>query len=105
MRPLRNGYLMIDHSASPGIPFHDANLLRQLGHEAICVSSGKREEFKTQSCAHCGTVVVLNPARTRERGFCYKCFKYLCDGCAISFECRPIMALADTVVGRSIIDG
>lgn len=62
------GYLMIDDRAS----------------------GGGLKEFNTLSCAHCNTVVVLNPARTRERGYCSKCHAYICDNPVCHAVCAPI---------------
>jgi hypothetical protein len=95
----REGALLIDHRASPGISEADALRLRQLGHHVPVVPGGKVLELKTKSCAHCGTVVVINPDRIRARGRCNKCDKYLCDPCAAIGDCRPIQALADAVIG------
>ena len=38
-------------------------------------------EAPTITCSHCQRVVVLNPLRTRDRGYCPKCDHYLCDSC------------------------
>ena len=57
----QEGYLMIDHSASPGVP--DA--------EGMPVRSGQGMfEAPTVTCNHCQTVVVVNPMRNRERAWC-----------------------------------
>lgn len=39
-------------------------------------------EFDTYTCTHCSGVVVMNPARTRERYKCRGCNHHICDGCA-----------------------
>lgn len=93
----REGYLLVDHRASPGITEADVLRLRALGHNVPLVPEGKSLELKTKKCAHCGGVVLLNPDRLRDRGHCYKCNEYLCDGCAAVGDCRPIQALADAV--------
>ena len=95
----REGYLMIDHRASPGIGAADVAKFRSLGFNIPEVPEGTMRELGTKACAHCGGVVVLNPDRVRERGHCSKCFKYLCDPCAALGDCRPIQALADLVMG------
>ena len=71
------GYLLIDHSASPG---------------TRGVPEGKCFESPTVTCSHCQTIVVLNALRTRSRGYCSKCDAYICDGCTALGECRPFMA-------------
>lgn len=42
---------------------------------------GARVERATYTCGHCQRVVVLNPQRTRERAYCGKCDRRICDGC------------------------
>jgi len=80
----REGYLLIDHSASPGIP---EDLALKLGFLPDLVKEGKKLEAATLTCRHCKSTVVKNPLRTRERASCMKCGgKYICDGCA--FEAR-----------------
>lgn len=77
----REGYLLIDHSASPGLP-EDAALISNF--DPHFMREGKRLEAATITCCHCKTVVVKNPLRQRERNFCQKCGgKYICDGCAL----------------------
>lgn len=94
-----HGELLIDHRASPGISKAAAEKLRVMGHVVPIIGEGKTETIKTKSCAHCGGVTALNPGRIRERGHCYKCDKYVCDGCAAIGDCRPIQALADAIIG------
>jgi len=68
-------------------------------------------EAPTLGCAHCGTIVILNPARQRERAYCPKCDRYMCDNCGaaygVSRECKPFAKLLDRVqevaVNRPII--
>ena len=72
------GWVMIDHSASPGIP---AEVARKIGMPPELVAEGKKLEAHTLSCRHCGGHVVLNPLRTRERGYCRTCDHYICDAC------------------------
>lgn len=77
----REGYLLIDHSASPGIP---EDLAVRLGLDPHLVREGKVMEAATYTCAHCKGAVVKNPLRTRERASCMKCGgKYICDNCAL----------------------
>lgn len=85
----REGYLLMDHQASPGLPrpmVEKTGLADQLGE-------GKKLELATLTCGHCKTVAIKNPMRIRERGHCYKCNHYICDGCAVAFKetliCRP----------------
>jgi hypothetical protein len=39
-------------------------------------------EAPTYTCTHCSGVVVMNPARKRERYKCRGCSHHICDGCA-----------------------
>ena len=70
--------LLIDHSASPGIP---ADVARRMGINPDLVAEGVVTEMHTLSCSHCGTHVALNPDRTRDRGYCKFCDHYICDVC------------------------
>src|SRR5262245_34901679 len=73
----REGYLFIDHRASPG--FTDEATARRMGAPL----GSKLYEAKTKTCAHCGTPVLMNPLRERERHSCWKCSgHYVCDFCA-----------------------
>ncbi len=73
------GWLLIDHSASPGIP---ADIARRIGLPPELVAEGKVLESATLSCKHCGGVWRKNPRRVRAREYCKKCDHYICDGCA-----------------------
>jgi len=73
-----DGEVMVDHRASPGIPAH---LAAKFGYHPSQVAEGVVLEAATLGCPHCGSHVVLNPLRTRERAHCYQCNMYICDGC------------------------
>lgn len=72
------GYVFIDHRASPGLP-RDFAIRNGLPPDQVC--EGGVLEAPTETCTHCGTVVILNPRRTRERHYCQKCDNYICDLC------------------------
>lgn len=76
------GELVIDNRTSP-VP-----LVQQCAHdEYLVVPAGESVTLKTMTCAHgCGTVVVENPRRQRERGYCLRCRSYLCDLCAFHYS-------------------
>jgi hypothetical protein len=74
MSKIHEGYLMIDHRASPGIPGDPL------------MGEGKLFETKTNHCSHCGTVVIFNPFRTRDRAYCSNCDKYICDNCGLEMK-------------------
>jgi hypothetical protein len=76
----REGYLMIDHRFSPGLP---EDVARATGLDPRYCGEGKLLEAATLTCSHCKAVVVKNPLRTRERSKCFKCgWHYVCDLCA-----------------------
>lgn len=60
----REGYLLIDNR----------------------LSGGAAVEAATVTCGHCHRQVILNPERTRARGKCRRCDRYLCDGCALNYK-------------------
>lgn len=97
----REGYLIVDHSASPGLP---EDIARQAGYDPKQCAEGKRYEAATLTCAHCKSAVVKNPHRIRERPKCTKCDNhYICDGCAYqaslpTYEHLPFQKLADTIL-------
>lgn len=75
----REGFLFIDHRASPGLP---EDFARAMGMDPKLAGEGKLFEAATLTCAHCKSVVMKNPYRVRERASCMRCGgKYLCDGC------------------------
>lgn len=55
----------------------------EIDQRATVAPQGERHlEFDTYTCTHCSSVVVMNPARTRERYKCRGCNHHICDGCA-----------------------
>jgi hypothetical protein len=74
-----NGEAEIDHKASPGLP---PNMARRMGFNPSDVGEGTVHRAATAFCPHCGSHVMLNPLRQRERNCCFKCNSYICDGCA-----------------------
>ena len=83
------GYLLIDHRASPGIP--GSSFLRE----------GSLFEAATLSCNHCRASVMMNPERTRARFTCPKCDEYCCDACAAGYQanfvCKPFAQVVEEV--------
>lgn len=75
----REGEIVIDHRASPGLP---ADIAIRAGYDPSQVKEGQLFEAATLTCAHCKNVVVKNPLRIRARNDCGKCgFRYVCDFC------------------------
>ena len=87
----REGYLLIDHRNSPGVP---RELMRQAGLD-LAGAPGAVFESATITCCHCNAVVILNPLRTRPRNHCRRCDHYVCDNPACSAECRPFSKTID----------
>lgn len=76
----QEGYVEIDHRYSPGLPPHLAALAYpEVPHPLL--GPAATLEAPTMGCSHCQAIVVLNPARTRERAWCRTCDAYLCDQC------------------------
>lgn len=88
----REGYLLIDNRDSPGVP---DDLVRASGREFANAPAGKMFESATKTCCHCQTIVVLNPDRTRPRGYCRKCDNYVCDNPQCNLECVPAKKVLD----------
>lgn len=93
-KPRREGYLLIDHTFSPGLTPEE---LHAAGVKAPAVGADRKGEFATVTCCHCNVVVILNPLRTRARGYCPKCDAYVCDNPGCGLECRNFEKLLDFV--------
>jgi hypothetical protein len=80
------GELLVDHRASPGLTNEQAHKLGYtLDNTGVpnAVAEGKVFEAPTMGCNHCGTVVIINPSRTRDRAYCPSCDHYICDNCEL----------------------
>lgn len=95
------GYVMIDHRMGEGITQEEA---ARAGKDTIAVPRGNLFESATTTCSHCSKLVVLNPDRSRSRGYCPKCDKYLCDPCeanrVVSGECTCLQWRLDKFYER-----
>jgi hypothetical protein len=95
------GYLLVDHRYSPGIPRELEEFWIACGklqpHQAV--PAGMTFETGIQTCSHCQRVIIMNPQRTRERKSCLKCYHYICDGCwathAATGDCHNIYRVFD----------
>lgn len=99
----QEGYLLIDNRFGPGV---SEEFIRKSGRDAPVVGEGQMFEAPTITCAHCHTVLVVNPARTRERGYCRKCDHYICDNCSLiahfnGGKCVPMSKVLDEVQNAS----
>jgi len=72
------GYLLVDHRASPGLP---EEIARQAGYDPKFCGEGKIFEAASLTCSHCKNSWIKNPLRTRERAYCSQCDHYICDWC------------------------
>lgn len=64
-----------------------------------CAGEGYKE-LPTLTCSHCSVIMVVNPLRTRERGYCRKCDHYICDACnaervVSGGECKRVVDMAE----------
>lgn len=93
------GYLLIDHRTGDGITQNQAV---DAGHETLPVARGMVFQSPTINCSHCERLVVLNPDRSRSRGYCPKCDRYVCDQCEAervrSGVCKPFKKVIDEFV-------
>jgi hypothetical protein len=102
------GYLLIDHSSSPGLT---EEFVRQVHLPKAAAGEGRKFETATLWCSHCAGTWIKNPDRDRPRNYCKKCDRYLCDGCAAEavkadYVHRSFQELADLVrSGRFILGG
>lgn len=86
------GYLLIDNRHAPGVSAEEA---ARAGKEVAGAGARGVFESATVTCAHCQRVVVLNPQRTRERGYCRRCDHYVCDNPACNIGCLPMNQALD----------
>jgi hypothetical protein len=78
------GYLLIDHSDSPGLAATELAAAHLPGN--MPVGRGMTLEAPTLTCSHCQAIVVINPNRQRERAWCAKCDHYICDNCGAAMK-------------------
>lgn len=88
------GYLLIDNRVSEGVSDQMAVT------NGLPVGAGRGLfEAATYTCNHCEAIVVIEPKRTRERGYCRGCDHMICDSCAFirsqTHECVTMQRLID----------
>ena len=76
----QESYVLIDHRAGDGIT-QEMAATAGLDIPVIPVPGGRMFESPAIVCHHCERLVVLNPDRSRSRGYCPKCDHYVCDQC------------------------
>jgi ribosomal protein S27AE len=97
----QEGYLMVDHRNSPGIT--EADLLSiPIERRAEFAPRKGMFESPTIRCCHCGTMVILNPNRTRPRGYCGKCDHYTCDS-PYCVPCNPFNKQVDDALTQATL--
>lgn len=94
------GWMFLDNRNSQGID--DAQMLA-LGYP---VGAGRGlYESATYTCSHCNAVVVIEPKRTRERGFCRGCNSRICDPCdaikAQTLTCKTMAQVVDEAMNAA----
>jgi len=99
MKYRKEGHLLIDHRASPGLT--PGQLFAAGQDPTLAVPEGKVLEAATQTCAHCNTPVIMNPNRIRPRSHCRKCDRYICDSPACHYECVPFEKKVDHVIEQA----
>ena len=97
------GYLMIDHRMGEGITPEQA---ARAGNGTIPVGRGMLFQSPTVNCSHCSRLIVLNPDRSRSRGYCQKCDRYVCDDCETARVqtgiCYPFRQKMDDLLEKAI---
>jgi hypothetical protein len=73
------GYLEVDHRDSPGISAEQA---ASVGSKLI-VPGGTVFKSATSMCSKCQVQIILNPDRSRSRGYCRACDHDICDRCSL----------------------
>lgn len=102
-----DGELMMDHRAGPGLTEEEARIFGM----PFAPPGGKLVHAPTLGCYHCGGVQLMNPYRTRERGYCKPCDHYICDLCNVrrkeaDYIHRPFTQLVDMITsGKWMIAG
>lgn len=91
---------MLDHSQTQSIP------------DEVVVAAGLPPgsgrglfEAPTYTCSHCQVIVVMNPNRQRERGYCSGCDHQICDGCwgarAQGAKCKTFKQVMDEIISEA----
>jgi hypothetical protein len=100
----KEGYLLVDHRSGPGLTEAEA---RVAGLDPRLAGEGAIYESATYTCSHCQTVVIINPQRTRSRGYCRKCNHNICDRCeaarvANGGECMTMNERIDRIQNAAV---
>lgn len=95
------GVIYIDNRINAGVP---DEVMVAMGYP---VGSGHGVyESATYTCSHCHTVVIIEPKRTRERGYCRGCNRQICDGCnavkAKTLSCNSMEKIIDETLEAAV---
>jgi hypothetical protein len=88
------GWLYIDNRDAPAVTAAQAAAWAP-GREVVGAGVNGVYESALITCSHCQRTVVLNPQRSRERGYCRKCDHYICDSPACNAGCVPMHLALD----------
>jgi hypothetical protein len=97
-----DGELEVNHQASPGLP---ESIARRWNYDPLLCREGKVMRAATLGCPHCGSVVVLNPQRTRDRSHCMKCNRYICDWCKAAMDDPDYVHLTMAEIRQKVAAG
>lgn len=90
----QEGYLLLENRFAPAHTLAQAAAFKhKTGHDLIGAGMRGTFESATITCSHCQRTVVLNPDRSRPRGWCTKCDHYICDSPGCNAGCRPMKQL------------
>lgn len=101
MKRSQEGYILIDHRNSPGI---STDFVSRHNLDAPAVGPGQVFESAMKMCHACGTQMILNPNRSRQREWCMQHDAYLCDRCALTRRltgsCIPLWKRLESIFKR-----
>jgi hypothetical protein len=73
------------------------------------VPAGQKFEAPVVLCAHCQAGMMMNPLRTRQREWCAKCDRYICDRCAlvlkVSGDCQSFERVLARIHDKAVLLG
>jgi hypothetical protein len=102
------GVMMVNHKDSPGLtPEFLAEVAKAFpGEDTLPPGAGTGMfEAPIVTCVHCQQMVIINPLRNRQRGWCGKCAHYLCDKCSLNQKlgvpCRPYTQVIEDVINQN----
>lgn len=58
------------------------------GYAILNDPDNKNREFDTLTCNHCQRIILLEPGKVPEGGWCFQCSKMVCNNC-VDKGCTP----------------